>query len=93
MTPRWPHAAELRDVKIGSCLSIKPRAVLEADPVGPAFPMVQPAFFRLREPLYTTINRNDGHRHLARTGRQLQFVRVAYASSGGNSFICIVVHL
>src|SRR5213079_2767131 len=30
-----------------------------------------------------------GHRHLTGTGGQLQFVRGAYASSGGKSFICM----
>jgi len=32
---------------------------------------------------------SDGHRHLSGTGGQLQFVRGAYASSGGKSFICL----
>ena len=32
-----------------------------------------------------------GHRHLSGTGGQLQFVRGAYASRGGKSFICLVV--
>jgi acyl-CoA hydrolase len=32
---------------------------------------------------------SDGHRHLTGTGGQLQFVRGAYASSGGKSFICL----
>lgn len=31
----------------------------------------------------------DGHRHLSGTGGQLQFVRGAYASNGGKSFICL----
>jgi len=31
----------------------------------------------------------DGHRHLSGTGGQLQFVRGAYASKGGKSFICL----
>jgi acyl-CoA hydrolase len=31
----------------------------------------------------------DGHRHLTGTGGQLQFVRGAYASKGGKSFICL----
>ena len=31
----------------------------------------------------------DGHRHISGTGGQLQFVRGAYASSGGKSFICL----
>jgi acyl-CoA hydrolase len=31
----------------------------------------------------------DGHRHLTGTGGQLQFVRGAYASRGGKSFICL----
>jgi acyl-CoA hydrolase len=30
-----------------------------------------------------------GHRHLTGTGGQLQFVRGAYASAGGKSFICL----
>jgi acyl-CoA hydrolase len=30
-----------------------------------------------------------GHRHLTGTGGQLQFVRGAYASNGGKSFICL----
>ncbi|MGH6892359.1 MAG: acetyl-CoA hydrolase/transferase family protein, partial [Dongiaceae bacterium] len=30
-----------------------------------------------------------GHRHISGTGGQLQFVRGAYASSGGKSFICM----
>jgi len=30
-----------------------------------------------------------GHRHLTGTGGQLQFVRGAYASRGGKSFICL----
>jgi acyl-CoA hydrolase len=32
---------------------------------------------------------SDGHRHLSGTGGQLQFVRGAYASNGGKSFICL----
>ena len=36
---------------------------------------------------------SDGHRHLTGTGGQLQFVRGAYASRGGKSFICLVVDL
>lgn len=32
---------------------------------------------------------SDGHRHLTGTGGQLQFVRGAYASKGGKSFICL----
>jgi acyl-CoA hydrolase len=32
---------------------------------------------------------SDGHRHLSGTGGQLQFVRGAYASAGGKSFICL----
>jgi acyl-CoA hydrolase len=32
---------------------------------------------------------SDGHRHLSGTGGQLQFVRAAYASRGGKSFICL----
>ena len=31
----------------------------------------------------------DGHRHISGTGGQLQFVRGAYASKGGRSFICL----
>lgn len=31
----------------------------------------------------------DGHRHLTGTGGQLQFVRGAYASRGGKSFMCL----
>jgi acyl-CoA hydrolase len=31
----------------------------------------------------------DGHRHLTGTGGQLQFVRGAYASKGGKSFMCM----
>ena len=30
-----------------------------------------------------------GHRHISGTGGQLQFVRGAYASKGGKSFICL----
>ncbi len=32
---------------------------------------------------------SDGHRHISGTGGQLQFVRGAYASEGGKSFICL----
>ncbi len=32
---------------------------------------------------------SDGHRHISGTGGQLQFVRGAYASNGGKSFICM----
>ena len=32
---------------------------------------------------------SDGHRHLTGTGGQLQFVRGAYASKGGKSFILL----
>jgi acyl-CoA hydrolase len=32
---------------------------------------------------------SDGHRHISGTGGQLQFVRGAYASQGGKSFICM----
>jgi acyl-CoA hydrolase len=32
---------------------------------------------------------SDGHRHISGTGGQLQFVRGAYASNGGRSFICL----
>jgi acyl-CoA hydrolase len=32
---------------------------------------------------------SDGHRHISGTGGQLQFVRAAYASEGGKSFICL----
>ena len=32
---------------------------------------------------------SDGNRHLTGTGGQLQFVRGAYASKGGKSFICL----
>ena len=31
----------------------------------------------------------DGHRHLTGTGGQAQFVRGAYASKGGKSFVCL----
>jgi acyl-CoA hydrolase len=31
----------------------------------------------------------DGHRHISGTGGQLQFVRGAYASRGGKSFMCL----
>jgi acyl-CoA hydrolase len=31
----------------------------------------------------------DGHRHISGTGGQLQYVRGAYASEGGKSFICM----
>jgi len=32
---------------------------------------------------------SDGHRHISGTGGQLQFVRGAYASKGGKTFICL----
>lgn len=32
---------------------------------------------------------SDGHRHLTGTGGQAQFVRGAYASRGGKSFVCL----
>ena len=32
---------------------------------------------------------SSGHRHISGTGGQLQFVRGAYASQGGKSFICL----
>ena len=32
---------------------------------------------------------SDGHRHISGTGGQLQFVRGAYASKHGKSFICL----
>jgi acyl-CoA hydrolase len=32
---------------------------------------------------------SDGNRHISGTGGQLQFVRGAYASKGGKSFICL----
>jgi len=32
---------------------------------------------------------SDGHRHISGTGGQMQFVRGAYASKGGKSFICL----
>src|SRR5262249_37761155 len=32
---------------------------------------------------------SDGHRHISGTGGQSQFVRGAYASRGGKSFICM----
>ncbi len=32
---------------------------------------------------------SDGHRHLTGTGGQLQFVRGAFASEGGQSFVCL----
>lgn len=32
---------------------------------------------------------SDGHRHISGTGGQLQFVRGAYASKNGRSFICL----
>ncbi|MGH7022452.1 MAG: acetyl-CoA hydrolase/transferase family protein [Caulobacteraceae bacterium] len=35
------------------------------------------------------VSESDGHRHLTGTGGQLQFVRGAYASQGGKSFICL----
>jgi acyl-CoA hydrolase len=36
-----------------------------------------------------TASESDGHRHISGTGGQLQFVRGAYASQGGKSFICM----
>jgi acyl-CoA hydrolase len=32
---------------------------------------------------------SSGHRHISGTGGELQFVRGAYASKGGKSFICL----
>ncbi len=32
---------------------------------------------------------SDGHRHISGTGGQAQFVRGAYASKGGKSFVCL----
>ena len=32
---------------------------------------------------------SSGHRHISGTGGQLQFVRGAYASTGGRSFVCL----
>ena len=32
---------------------------------------------------------SDGHRHISGTGGQLEFVRGAYASAGGKSFMCL----
>jgi len=32
---------------------------------------------------------SDGHRHISGTGGQLQYVRGAYASKGGKSFMCL----
>ena len=32
---------------------------------------------------------SDGHRHISGTGGQAQFVRGAYASRGGKSFVCL----
>ena len=32
---------------------------------------------------------SNGHRHISGTGGQLQFVRGAYASNGGKSFLCM----
>jgi acyl-CoA hydrolase len=32
---------------------------------------------------------SHGHRHISGTGGQLQFVRGAYASNGGKSFMCL----
>ena len=32
---------------------------------------------------------SDGHRHISGTGGQAQFVRGAYASNGGKSFVCL----
>ena len=31
----------------------------------------------------------NGHRHISGTGGQLQFIRGAYASNGGKSFLCM----
>jgi acyl-CoA hydrolase len=36
-----------------------------------------------------TASESSGHRHLSGTGGQLQFVRGAYASRGGKSFMCL----
>jgi acyl-CoA hydrolase len=36
-----------------------------------------------------TASESDGYRHISGTGGQLQFVRGAYASKGGKSFICL----
>lgn len=36
-----------------------------------------------------TASESSGHRHLTGTGGQLQFVRGAYASPGGKSFLCL----
>jgi len=36
-----------------------------------------------------TASESDGHRHISGTGGQLQFVRGAYASREGKSFICL----
>ena len=44
------RSAELRGVKIRACLTLRPRAVLEADPHGRALPVVQLALLRLRPP-------------------------------------------
>ena len=35
------------------------------------------------------VSESDGHRQISGTGGQLQFVRGAYASKGGTSFICL----
>jgi len=35
------------------------------------------------------VSESDGHRQISGTGGQLQFVRGAYASKGGKSFICL----
>ena len=32
---------------------------------------------------------SSGHRHISGTGGQLQFIRGAYASNGGKSFLCM----
>jgi Acetyl-CoA hydrolase/transferase C-terminal domain len=32
---------------------------------------------------------SDGHRHISGTGGQLQFIRGAYTSNGGKSFLCM----
>jgi acyl-CoA hydrolase len=35
------------------------------------------------------VSESDGNRHISSTGGQAQFVRGAYASKGGKSFICL----
>ena len=45
---RRARSDELRGVKIRACLTLRPRAVLEADPDGRALPLVQLALLRLR---------------------------------------------